>query len=183
MHAPRACAPPASAARGREPRLLGLFDFLAAGVDGLGGGVARRGVAHHQDRERQQQDPAAHIQQAHVGGLVVRHVADQQARKRGDRHVQQEADGHVVGLVSGRRLPQSPPRTTIVRSGTASAYLLLIHRFKISSPRFLIYANMTARFSASFSSCAILTCSASSTCIFFAGSYLGKFICLNILPT
>jgi hypothetical protein len=31
---------------------------------------------------------------------VVGHVGDQQARQRGDRHVDQEAHRHVIGLES-----------------------------------------------------------------------------------
>jgi hypothetical protein len=60
--------------------------------------VFRRSEAHHQDGERQQQDAAAQVNDAHVRGIVMGHVADQQARKCRDCHVQQETDRHVVGL-------------------------------------------------------------------------------------
>jgi hypothetical protein len=39
----------------------------------------RRGVTHHQNRERQQQNAAAQVDDAHVRRVVVRDVGDQQA--------------------------------------------------------------------------------------------------------
>lgn len=58
----------------------------------------RRRVAHHQDRKRQQQNPAAQVDDAQIRRVVMRHVGDQQTRERGNRHVDQEAHRHVVGL-------------------------------------------------------------------------------------
>lgn len=59
---------------------------------------ARRGKPHHQNRERQQQNPATQIDDPQIRRSMVRNVADQQPRQGGDRHVDQEPDWHVVGL-------------------------------------------------------------------------------------
>lgn len=78
--------------------LTGAGSHLALRVLDLHRRELRRGITHHQDRKRQQQNPAAQVDDAQVRRVVVRHVGDQQAGQGGDRHVDQKPHGHVVGL-------------------------------------------------------------------------------------
>ena len=91
---------PALQRRALKLALLGLQARLALATRAfdLHRREGRRCVAHHQDCKRQQQNAAAQVDDAHVRRVVVRHVGDQQTRERSDRHVDQEAHRHVVGL-------------------------------------------------------------------------------------
>ena len=58
----------------------------------------RRCIAHHQNRQRQQQDRSGQVHHAHVRRVVMGDVGDQQAGQGRNRHVNQETYRHVVGL-------------------------------------------------------------------------------------
>lgn len=78
--------------------LAGTRADLALRVLDLHRGKLRRRIAHHQDGKGQEQDAAAQVDDPQVRRIVMGNVGDQQPGQRGDRHVDQEAHRHVVGL-------------------------------------------------------------------------------------
>ena len=78
--------------------LAGTGTGLAMRVLDLHRRELRRRIAHHQNGEGQQQDRPGQVHHSHVWRVVMGHIGNQQAGQRRDRHINQEAHGHVVGL-------------------------------------------------------------------------------------
>jgi hypothetical protein len=79
--------------------LTGAGTGLAMGVLDLHRRELRRGITHHQDGKRQQQDRPGQVHHAHVRRVVMGHVGNQQTGQRRDCHINQKAHGHMIGLV------------------------------------------------------------------------------------